>query len=217
MPPESKSPEDEVHSEVAQKETRDAHGRFVTGQKQAPQTPTSKKDIPPLVNLQIANPVTYLKLWWKKVMGQEGIDVHFRIHPITAIILTSMIATGSFAIGRFTLPAPIIKYLPQLAPSPSPNPWKEAAYTGTFKQINNKYILSTGEGESVILDVPATVNIPKILNKRILAIGQYNTTTKILKVTEATDMEVLPVPIIPVPTTTPSPSPIIFVSPSPSP
>ena len=141
------SPEDEIHSEVAQKAVRDSHGRFVAGQKAAPQTPfvsvsspkpDARKTIPPLVNLQIANPVTYLKLWWKKVMGQEGIDVHFRIHPITAIILTSMIATGSFAIGRFTLPAPIIKYLPQLAPSPSPNPWKEAAYTGTFKQINNK-------------------------------------------------------------------------------
>ncbi len=215
MPPETKSPEDEVHSEVAQKAVRDSHGRFVTGQNSDAKTPlvsinsekpTSKNDIPPLVNLQIANPITYLKLWWKKVMGQEGIDVHFRIHPITAIILTGMIATGSFAIGRLTLPAPIVQFIPQLAPPPSPSPWREAAYTGTFKQINSKYILSTGEGESVILDVPATVNIPKILNKRILAIGQYNTQTKILKVTEATDMEVLPTQTYPVPTTTPAPS-----------
>ena len=172
---------------------------------------------PPLLSLQITNPITYLKLWWKKVMGNEGVDLHLKIKPLTAIGMIAVLSGGSFALGRISLPEPVIKYLPQLAPSPSPNPWKEAAYTGTFKQINNKYILSTGEGESVILDVPATVNIPKILNKRILAIGQYNTTTKILKVTEATDMEVLPVPIIPVPTTTPSPSPIIFVSPSPSP
>lgn len=223
MPPE-KSPEDEVHSEVAKKATRDSHGRFVGSQNPTPQTPfvsinsekpSVKKDIPPLLNVQIANPVTYLKYWWNKVMANEGVDLHLKIRPLTTMSLVLLVTGGSFALGRLTVPEPVVKYFPQLAPSPSPNPWREAAYTGTFKQINNKYILSTGEGESVILDVPPSVNIPKILNKRILAIGQYNTLTKILKVIEATDMEVLPAQTYPVPTTTPNPSPTISPTASP--
>ncbi len=198
-----------THAQTASSQQRDAQGHFIK--------PQPKSQDPPLVNLQITNPITYLKLWWKKVMGQEGIDVHFRIHPITAMILTGMIATGSFAIGRLTLPAPIIKYLPQLAPSPSPSPWREAAYTGKVVESNKKYYLDTADAGVITLEAPANVNLPKLLNRRILAIGSYNSLSKILKVTGATDMEVLPTQIVPVPTTAPSPSPIIFVSPSPNP
>jgi hypothetical protein len=31
---------------------------------------------PPLIT--ITNPVTYLRLWWQKVMGKEGIDFKFK-------------------------------------------------------------------------------------------------------------------------------------------
>lgn len=172
-------------------------------------SPNTKASDPPLFSFQITNPVTYLKRWWGKVMANEGVDFHLKIRPITAIAMVAAISSGSFVLARVTVPEPIVKYIPQLAPSPSPNPWREAAYTGTFKNINNRYYLSTGEGESIILDVPSSVNIPKILNRRILATGQYNTSTKILKVTDATDMEVLPIQAVPVPTTTPSPSPTL--------
>lgn len=47
---------------------------------------------PDLLNFRITNPVTYLRLWWKKVMSKEGIDFRFRIHPVTAVILAPFLS-----------------------------------------------------------------------------------------------------------------------------
>ena len=163
---------------------------------------------PPLVSLQITNPITYLKIWWGKVMGNEGVDLHLKIKPLTAIAMVVALSGGSFVLGRITLPEPIVKYIPQLAPSPSPNPWREAAYTGKVVESNQKYYLDTADVGVITLEAPQNVNLPKLLNRRILAIGQYNQLIKILKVTAATDMELLPTQVIPVPTTIPTPSPI---------
>ena len=103
----------------------------------------------------------------------------------------------------------MVKKIPRPAPPPSPNPGREAAYTGKVVESNQKYYLDTADVGVITLEAPQNVNLPKLLNRRILAIGQYNQLIKILKVTAATDMELLPTQVIPVPTTTPSPSPIL--------
>lgn len=164
---------------------------------------------PPLLSFQVTNPVTYLKLWWKKIMANEGVDVRLRVRPLTALAMVVILSGGSFVLGRITLPAssPIVKYVPQLAPSPSPNLWREAAYTGTVRQSGTRYYLTTSESEAITLEAPANVNLDKLLNRRILAVGNYNSMTKVLRVTDAADLEVLPPQAVPVPTTTPSPSP----------
>lgn len=173
------------------------------------ETKTTKVTDPPLVSFQVTNPVTYLKLWWKKIMANEGVDLRLRIRPLTALAMILLLGGGSFALGRITLPAssPIVKYVPQLLPSPSPNPWRDAAYTGTLRQSGTRFYLTTAEAEAITLEAPANVNLSKLLNRRILAVGKYNSLTKILQVTDAADLEVLPTTAVPVPTTTPSPSP----------
>ena len=161
------------------------------------------QDEPPLFSLRVTNPVTYLKQWWKRVMANEGIDLHLKIRPLTAIAMVTLLSGGSFALGRITLPAssPIVRYVPQLGPLPTPNPWKETAYRGILRYTTatRRYFLEMGEGEAVTLAVPANVNMAKLVGKRIFASGKYNTQTEVLLVAEAEDLEVLVV-VAPVPT-----------------
>ncbi len=166
-------------------------------------SPSSKSSVPPLLDIKITNPVTYLKAWYKKIMANEGIDFKLKVHPLTAIALCLLLAGVSFGLGRFSLPAdsPIIKYVPQLAPAPAPDPWKEAAYIGILRYTDSgkKFYLETLNSGVITLDVPVQVNMAKLVSKRILAIGKYNTQTEILAVTEVSDLEILPAQAVPVP------------------
>jgi len=168
----------------------------------------NKKD-PLLVDLKVTNPIVYLKAWWKKVIANEGIDFRFRIRPLTALAITGVIMAGSFGLGRLLIPEPLVRYIPALAPSPSPNLWRETAYTGIlrYSEINHRYYLDTNQSEAVTLDIPSSVNTSRLVGRRILAVGRQNTQTKVLVVTDASDLEILPAQIVPVPTTLPTPSP----------
>ncbi len=232
-----------VHEEVASKLPRDAHGHFIKnagsgvpessssklppfvsvnqgGQVQQTVVTTRRTDAP-LFDLKITNPIVYLKAWWKRIIANEGVDFRFRIRPLTAIAMALGIAAIGFGFGRFALPesSPIVKYLPMLAPSPSPNVWKETAFTGVLKytQANQRYYLVTTEAEAVTLNAPANVNLAKLLGKRILVVGNYNTQTGIMTVTDTADMEILPAQIVPVPTTLPTPTPTPTSIPTPTP
>ncbi len=145
-------------------------------------------------------------------MANEGLDFRFRIHPLTAIALALVIASGSFGLGilaRF----PLANYFPFLSSSIQPTSpttstlsWRDTAFMGTlhFSTTTNKYYLTTNQSEAITLDVPTNVNLSKLVNKRIFAAGSYSKETKVLKVQDATSMEVLPTTITPVPTTSSS-------------
>lgn len=180
----------------------------------------------PLVEVKVTNPVTYLKNWWNKVMGKEGIDFRFRIHPVTAIACVFAIAVAAFGAGVYSIKIPFLKYEVVNSPIPTLTPliWKETAYTGTLqfsKSTGKFYLMVTSSSELITLEVPENINLTDYIGKRILAIGNYNKNQKILEVTDAKTLEVLPKTqvIIPtsVPTTTPtsSPSPEPTVSPTP--
>lgn len=174
---------------------------------------TTKRTPAPLLDLKITNPIVYLKAWWKRIVANEGVDFRFRIRPLTAIAIAVSVAAIGFGLGRVTLPAssPIIKYLPQLAPSPTPNPWKETGITGVvrYTETNQRYYLVTSGVEAVTLDAPDNVNMSKLVGKRILAVGRYNGQTGIMVVTDAADLEILPVQAVPIPTTPPTPTPTL--------
>lgn len=179
---------------------RDNHGRF------------ESNDDPPVVQFAVNNPVNYLKRWWARVIGNEGIDVKFRIHPLTAIAIAVVLGSAGFGIGRLSVPEPLIKYVPFLA-SPTPvatlNPWRETAYTGIlrFTQTSKTYLLEVGQGETISLRILPNVDLSKFIGRRILAIGKVNDITKTLEVSEATDLEILPNQAIVVPVvTTPIPT-----------
>jgi hypothetical protein len=179
--------------------------------------PDLRKKEKPLVNLQVSNPVTYLKSWWKRVMGKEGIDFRFRIKPLTAIAIAIVLATFGFGVGRFafSVQSPYIKYVPTVSPTPmpTPNPWRETAFSGTlrFSTFDDRFYLTTTSAEAISLEIPDNVDLSELMGRRIFATGNYNERSRVLKVTDAADLEVLPKEIEEVPVVTVTVAPMEVV------
>lgn len=170
---------------------------------------------PPLVT--VTNPVTYLRRWWDKVMGKEGIDFRFTIHPVTAILMVAVTAMIGFGAGRISVPEGIkipffefgeISKTPRSTSTPVVE-WKETAFTGKlqYSASTKKYFLITTSAEAITLDVPTNLDLFTLIGKRIIAVGLYNKTTKLLRVMDVKDLEVLPNSPVPIPTVEPSPIP----------
>lgn len=168
---------------------------------------------PPLVDVKVTNPVTYFKKVWAKIIGNEGVDLSFHIKPLTAILISVAIASVGFGFGRFVLPfnLPFFEYIDKTLVSPLPIPteesiWKETAFTGNlqYSTTTGKYYLVTTSSEAITLQVPENINLSDLVGKRILAAGSYNKSQRLLNVTDAKNMEVLPKSPVAVPTTTPT-------------
>jgi len=170
-----------------------------------------RKKEPPLVDIKVTNPLTYLKSWWKKIIGNEGIDFRFRVRPLTAIAISIIIITVSAGLGKFVLPfkIPFFEYTSEPTPTPTPNPWRETAFSGTlrFTAASRVFYLSTASSEAITLDVPNNIDLEKLIGSRIFATGIYNPETRTLKVTETANLEILPEDIELVPIVSPSPEP----------
>ena len=171
----------------------------------------AKSVVPPLFSFQISNPITYIQIWWKKLIGNEGVKLTIQIKPLTAVTLMLVFSGVGFGFGRLAIPEPLAQFIPLLpmsTPVPSPNPWKETAFTGklSFTKPYN-YFLVTTSAEAISLTVPNTINLTSLIGKRIMVTGNYNKVTKQLVVTDTADMEILPATKVPVPTVKPSPSP----------
>ncbi len=170
---------------------------------------------PDLINFKVSNPVTYLRLWWKKVIANEGINI--KIRPLTAIALT-LIAVGGVYGGGYVTAMNVLRRVPvinQFVPTPIPPAivTKDTAYAGVLRKSGERFYLQTGDGQAINLIIPSNVNLTNLVGKRIFATGSYNTQTGYLTVTDAMDLEVLPGSPIPVPTTAPTPSPTETASP----
>ena len=181
-----------------------------------------RKKEPPLVEVKVTNPLSYLKTWWRRIIGNEGIDLRFRVRPLTAIAISIIIVTVSAGIGKFVFPfkIPFFVYTSQASPTPTPtpNPWRQTAFSGVlrFTGLTERYYLSTSSAEAITLEVPQNIDLSQLTGKRIFATGSYNPDTRILKVEDAADLEILPEKIEPIPLLSPSPSPTSSPSPSPS-
>lgn len=186
-------------------------------------TETKSSKVPPLVDLKVNNPITYIKLWWNKIIGNEGVDFRLTIHPLTAIAIALAIASVGFGLGRFVMPfsIPFFKYEEiKGSPTPKPEDWKQTAFTGTlqYSPTTSKYFLTTtSASEAITLQVPESIDLADLVGKRILVIGSYNKQTRVMIVSDTKDMEVLPKVPVPVPTNTPSPSPTLSPTMEPSP
>lgn len=180
----------------------------------------------PLVEVKVTNPFVYLKNWWNKIIANEGIDFRFHVRPLTAIAISVVIASIGFGVGRFVIPPginiPFFKYEEATSPTPTPTPdvWKETAYTGTlqYSQTTSKYyLMTTTSSELITLQVPGNIDLKDYVGKRILAIGKYNKSVKVLVVSDAKSLEVLPKTQITIPTTVPTPVPTVSPEPTISP
>jgi len=163
---------------------------------------------PPLVDVKVTNPVTYLKNWWAKVMGKEGVDFSFRIHPITAFLISFGLSAAFFGAGRYSVNIPFLKY--EVLPTPRADAiWKETAYTGKlqYSQSGDKFFLITTSSEAIALSVPEGLDLMALVGKRIFAVGEYNKAERLLKIIDVKDLEILPQTPIPLPTVSPTPIP----------
>lgn len=167
----------------------------------------SKLQDPPLVDVKVTNPVTYFKLWWKKVIGNEGMEFRLRFKPLTTLLVAAIVTSIAFGVGGV-----VISNQPSPIPKPTTTPeeiWKETAYTGTLQfseGTKRYYLLTSSSPEAITLEIPEVLNIEEVVGKRILVIGDYSKSTKILKVTDIKNLEVLPKTPIPIPTNTPTAS-----------
>lgn len=179
--------------------------------------PTPNQE-PPLIT--VTNPVTYLRLWWQKVMNKEGVDFNFRIHPVTAFLIAFGLGAGIFGAGRYSVNIPFLKYNDGGTVITTEEPreiWRETAFSGKLQYSINtqKYFLITTASEAITLEVPSNLDLLTLVGKRIMAVGEYNKEQKLLKVFDAKDLEVLPKTPVPIPTVEPTSLPTITPSQSP--
>lgn len=138
-------------------------------------------------------------------MGKEGVDFNFKIHPVTAFLIAFGLGAGIFGAGRYSVNIPFLKLvtIPTIKPSPIiESIWKETAFTGKlqFSANTQKYFLLTTSSEAITLDVTGNLDLFKLVGKRIMAVGEYNKSIKLLKVMDVKDLEVLPNTPVPIPT-----------------
>lgn len=193
--------------------TRDSSGRFV---KQECKTPED----PPLVSLEVTNPVTFIKKWWKKIVGNEGIEIKFKAKPLTTVAIVLVLIGASMGLEKIFTPFGIISnqiFTP--VPTATTDPWKETALSGILRKTPNtsKYYLQTESVEAVSIEFPFDINLDNYVGKRILASGKYNSKTKVIIISDIIDLEVLPKSPVPVitPTASPIPTPTIESTPTP--
>lgn len=166
---------------------------------------------PPLVDVKVTNPVTYFKKWWNKIIGNEGVEFRFHIKPLTAILISVAVASVAFGVGRFVLPfsLPFFKPLPVESPTPTPEVWRETAFNGTlhFSEATGKfYLVTSSSPEAITLEVPENIDLTDYVGRRIFAAGKYNKSARVLVVSDASDMEILPKNPVPIPTLIPTPT-----------
>lgn len=159
---------------------------------------------PPLIDVKVTNPVTYLKKWWAKIIGNEGVDFRLHFHPLTAMAIALVIISVSFGLGL------------QISPSPSPVPTssstpepilKDTAFVGTLHYSDPTakfYLVTASSAEAITLIVPDAINLESLIGKRIFAAGTYSKSARTLQIADAKDMEILPKTPVPIPTTPPA-------------
>ncbi len=140
------------------------------------QTNTYKKDDPPLIDLKITNPVTYLKKWWKIILSREGINISFRIRPLTAILMTISIVSIFTGIG---LTVTKFYFLPLIVPSNLVS--TESFYSGTVYKTQNQIYLMTSSEKVYPLKKPPP-NIAQFFNQKVVIKGKLDKNTNTLEV-----------------------------------
>jgi hypothetical protein len=120
--------------------------------------PDLRKKEEPLVDLKVTNPLTYIKSWWKRVIGNEGIELKIKVRPLTAIAIAVIVATVSFGIGYFKFPfkIPFFEYDVKEEAFPPNTIFRETAFSGTLRldPLTKRYYLLTSSSEAINLTVP---------------------------------------------------------------
>lgn len=169
---------------------------------------------PPII--EVRNPVTYLRRFWEKVIGNEGLELKVTVKPLTTIFGFALLGAVYLGVAKFVIPEgykiPFVEFADFQTSKPSAtnqSVWKETAFTGKLQLslTTNKYFLITTSSEAITLEVPGNLDLMTLVGKRIFAIGEYNKNERLLKVADIKDLEVLPKTPVPIPTLEATPMP----------
>jgi hypothetical protein len=149
-----------------------------------------KKEVP-LVDIKVTNPITYIKSWWKKVLGGEGIDLRLKVKPLTAVAISFVVVSVSMGVGRFVLPVkiPFFEY--------SGNVINQAenmqAFVGTlhFANYSKIYYLVTNDAGVVTVKGLNKTEMDELIGKKILVAGEYDKSIKTMKIEDIGDVELI--------------------------
>lgn len=173
-------------------QARDGHGRFVkTSENMQPQT-----ELQPMSR-------------WKRFVESEGLDVYFKIKPITAVAIALACIVFGFGVGRVSAPVvkPIVKYIRDFDPKPTIKTYQQSVFTGILQVSDNSFYTLYSESDTISLSIPSNIDLSDYLGKRLLVKGLYNSAQKLLLISNAEDIEPLPSNPQKVPTTAPSTTP----------
>jgi hypothetical protein len=199
---------DTFRSVKAKNQARGTGGKFIKKESSEPslqsqQTTTpnplfsisntvTKDPDPPLVNasFKITNPIIYIKNWWKRLIGNEGVTI--KIKPVTALLIVTVFVSGGLTLNFLNTLRQVTPIVGPYIPVIGSDVLTERAFTGTL-ETNSKgtfYLITNLE-----LITLSTTKLPlnALVGKRILVSGQYNNDTKVLYVEDAKDLEVLPI------------------------
>ena len=209
------SPSDPIiqaHSETAKHEPRDEHGRF-TSENPSPNPPNtqnhpnfplpvsftqntkySERNDPPLVSVSVTNPITYLKLFLKRLLRNEGITI--KIKPLTAITMILALST-SFGTG--------FNVAKMFFPNSSPLLHRAITLQGTVQMSESgQYYLSLPDNTLWTLrPTNPNLNLQNVVNKQVLVKGNMTSEPNVIEVKEVIAFD-KPTPIIYTPTPQPA-------------
>ena len=142
-------------------------------------------DDPPLVDIEVTNPITYFKKWWKRIIGNEGIRMKWslEIKPLTAFLLVAFVVSGGITIkllNKIKSETPVIKHITSFG---SEVPVKRAFSGYLEKSGKDEYFLITSN-EVIIVSFDNQIYLQSFIGRKVLASGMYSEETKTLNVNE---------------------------------
>lgn len=192
---------DPVQSWAAQHQKRDEHGHFVksdyltNGQPEtnlsnghnSSGTPLpiqitqndkySEKNDPPLVAVSVTNPITYLKLFIKRLLKNEGIDIRLKIKPLTVIAIVTGLSL-SFGTG--------FNVARMFFPNSSPIFHRSITLQGEVQRSESGlYYLALPDNTLWTLRPKiATIDLNNVVNKQVLVKGNMTAEANVVEVIE---------------------------------
>ena len=183
---------------------RDAHGRFIkaaditaktttTGPDQVKINPEFEK---PLVSVTITNPLKKILYWLDQIRKHQ--TTTFAIKLSIPLIALPVLVFAAFQVGRGSVLLPFMQKAtptptPNVKPSPTPAAPIPYSRSGTLKVAKTgtqiKYVLGLKNGENVLLEIPADMDLSKYQNKLVLITGIYNRQANMITITEIAEIE----------------------------
>lgn len=148
----------------------------------------SEKNDPPLVSVSVTNPITYLKLFIKRLLRNEGITI--KIKPLTAIFLIAALS-ASFGTG--------FNVAKMFFPTSSPILHRAITLQGTIqKSETGQYYLSLPDGsfwKLNLINLTTQSSLSNLNSKQVLVKGNMTAENNVIEVKEVIAFD-RPTPII---------------------